>query len=92
MVGKHLTLYDISDVKVAPGSTIETLQHAFGEPEARELWARRVAYCTSSALARMQVARLRTVRPDIGIFANRASALSWLLSDEASPAPDTPAA
>lgn len=91
-VGQHVTLYDVTDVQIAPGSTVELLQQAFGEQEARELWARRVAYCTPSALARMQMARLRTVRPDIGIFADRASALAWLLSSDPSAVPDTPAA
>lgn len=83
LAGKHVTLYDIGAVEVAPAATIEMLKRSFAEPGIRELWARRIAYCTPSALARLQVARLREARPDIGVFADRATALAWLLEKDA---------
>jgi hypothetical protein len=89
-IGRHVTLYDATDLQVAPGVTIEQVQAGFADPAIRHLWARRVAYCTPSALSRMQAARLRTVRSDIGVFATRDEALAWLL--EVSADPDTPAA
>jgi hypothetical protein len=78
--GGHCTLYDIAQVSIAPGATMELLQKIFGNPAYRPLWARKVAFFTSSALARMQLKRLREVREDIGIFEDRQAALNWLLA------------
>ena len=89
-VGKHLTLYDFRDVDIAPALTVELLQATFANPANRPLWARKVAFCSPSALARMQIGRLRTSRPDIGIFADRDSALAWLLAPEPDAAPEVP--
>lgn len=89
-IGRHVTLYDATDLKVSPGATIEQVQAGFADPAIRPLWARRVAYCTRSALGRMQAVRLRAARPDIGVFATREEALAWLLEPSADP--DTPAA
>ncbi len=52
----------------------------FGNPAHRELWAKRVAFCTASALGRLQLQRTRDVREDIGIFEDRETALAWLLA------------
>jgi hypothetical protein len=79
-MGQHLTLYDASEVQVAPSATIDLLQQSFGNPQVRELWARKVAFVVPSALGRMQIRRLRKARADIGIFEDRASALAWLLA------------
>ena len=78
--GQHLSLYDVKNVEVAPGPTIELLQSAFADPAIRHLWARKVAFVTPSALGRMQLKRLREAREDIGVFASRAEALAWLLA------------
>ena len=78
--GRHLTLYDATALKVAPGITVEQVAGAFADPAIRSLWARRVAYCTPSALVRMQIGRLRAARADIGVFATRAEALAWLFA------------
>lgn len=91
-VGRHLTLYDIGGVNIATAATIELLQRIFGNPEFRSMWARKVAFCTPAALARIQLQRLRQVREDIGIFETRGQALAWLLAKEASADPDRTAA
>ncbi|HWK36927.1 hypothetical protein [Sphingomonas sp.] len=78
--GQHLSLYDVSEANIAPGETIELLQRTFADPRVRPLWARRVAYFTPSTLARLQLQRLRQSRDDIGVFADRDSALAWLIS------------
>ena len=54
LIGRHVTLYDATALKVCPPETIAFLQHGWAEPSIRKLWARRVAYCTPSALTRMQ--------------------------------------
>lgn len=77
-IGQHVTLYDVTSVEIASGDTIEMLQSSWDEPEARRLWARKVAYCTPSALGRLQVARMKDARADIEVFANRADAIAWL--------------
>jgi hypothetical protein len=77
--GQHLTMYDVADVSIAPGTTMEILQKIFANPAYRPLWARKLAFFTGSALARMQLARLREARSDIGIFEDRQTALRWLL-------------
>lgn len=78
-VGSHVTLYDVSEMQVAPGETIEMVQRTFAHPQVRLLWARKVAFVTESALGRMQLQRLQTARPDVELFADRESALAWLL-------------
>lgn len=88
-IGRHVTLYDATELKVSPAETIEQVRAGFADPAIRPLWARRVAYCTPSALSRMQAQRLRQSRPDIGVFATRGEALAWLL--EVSEGRDTPA-
>jgi hypothetical protein len=89
-MGHHVTLYDATDLLVSPAQTIEYIQSSYAEPEIRPLWARRVAYCTPSALTRMQAMRLRRSRADIGVFTTRDDALAWLL--EVSASRDRPAA
>ncbi len=86
--GRHVTLYDATELKVSPAETVEYIKASYAEPSIRPLWARRVAYCAPSALARMQMTRLRGGRPDIAVFTTRADALDWLLSAD----PDTQAA
>lgn len=78
-VGKHVTLYDATQVQVVPPATVALLQSTWANPAVRQLWARKVAYVVSTALARMQVQRLREAREDIGIFEDRDAAIAWLL-------------
>ena len=78
--GKHVTLYDVSEAKISPGETIEAMRGVFNDPATDNLRARRLAFVTPSALARMQTQRLREARPDIAIFEDRDTALAWLLA------------
>lgn len=78
-VGQHVTLYDASAIQVVPQATAELIINTFDNEAVRPLWARKVAFVVVTALARLQVQRLREVRPDIGIFDNRAGAIAWLL-------------
>lgn len=80
-VGKHVTLYDASGVQVVPQATVELLKHTFDNPAVRALWARKVAFVVTTALARLQVQRLKEIRPDVGIFDDRETAIAWLLEE-----------
>jgi hypothetical protein len=78
-VGKHVTLYDGTGVHVVPQETVELLKQTLDNPAVRALWARKVAFVVSTALARLQAQRLREVRPDLGIFDDRERAIAWLM-------------
>lgn len=79
-IGNHLSLYDFSDVPVVPQTTLEQLRATLSNPAVRQLWARKLAIVTTTALGRLQAQRVREVRPDIGLFDTRDDALAWLLS------------
>lgn len=79
-IGNHLSLYDFSDVPVVPQATLEQLRATLTNPAVRQLWARKLAIVTSTALGRLQAQRVREVRPDIGLFDTREDALAWLLA------------
>ncbi|MBX3563216.1 MAG: hypothetical protein KF730_01440 [Sphingomonas sp.] len=78
--GEHVTLYDATELNVAPNATVEAVKSMFANPSVRPLWARKVAIITRSALARLQIRRLREARADIAIFAERDAAVDWLLA------------
>ncbi|NYT41161.1 STAS/SEC14 domain-containing protein [Sphingomonas sp. R-74633] len=78
-VGKHVTLYDASGVHVVPQDTVELIKNTLDNPEVRKLWARKIAFVVSTALARLQVQRLKEVRADIGVFDDREAAIAWLM-------------
>jgi hypothetical protein len=78
--GKHLTLYDVTEVAPLPGVTLEGLVRTFDNPAVRELWARKVAFVATSAILKMQIQHLKKVREDIGVFDDRLAALKWLLA------------
>jgi len=78
-VGKHVTLYDGSGVPVVPQETVELIKSTLDNPAVRQLWARKIAFVVSTALAKLQAQRLRDVRPDIGIFEDRDAAIAWLM-------------
>ncbi|WP_213982430.1 STAS/SEC14 domain-containing protein [Sphingomonas sp. dw_22] len=80
-VGKHVTLYDASGVQVVPQATVNLLKSTFDNPAVRALWARKVAFVVTTALARRQVQRLKEVRADVGIFDDRETAIAWLLAE-----------
>jgi len=72
-------LYDGSGVPVVPQETVELIKNTLDNPAVRAIWARKIAFVVSTALARMQAQRLREVRADIGIFDDRESAIAWLM-------------
>ncbi|WP_343521612.1 hypothetical protein [Sphingomonas sp.] len=78
-IGQHLTLYDMSGVPAVPTATIDMLMRTFDNAAVRALWARKVAFVVTNATGRMQVKRLRRVRPDFGIFDGRDAAIAWLV-------------
>lgn len=78
--GEHVTLYDATELSVAPNETVEAVKRMFANPSVRPLWARKVAIVAKSALGRMQLQRLREARADIEIFDNRDAAVAWLLA------------
>ena len=78
-VGKHVTLYDGTGIPVVPQETVELIKHTLDNAAVRELWARKVAFVVSTALAKLQAQRLREVRPDIGVFEDREAAIAWLM-------------
>jgi hypothetical protein len=64
---------------VVPQETVELIKHTLDNPAVRELWARKIAFVVNTALAKLQVQRLREVRADIGIFEDRETAIAWLM-------------
>ncbi len=78
-VGQHLTLYDCSAVTAAPAETVDLIRMGFANPVYRPLWARKVAFVTTSTLLRRQLDRIRESRPDMTIFDDRNAAIEWLL-------------
>ncbi len=81
-VGRHVTLYDATEMRVTGWPTIEQIKDSFAEPGIEKIWARRVAICSPSDKVREQLGQLREVRPDFGVFAERNDALAWLLAAE----------
>lgn len=77
-IGKHVTLYDATDLITLPSETVELIQMGFANPVYRSLWARKVAFVTSSMLLRMQIDRIRESRPDMRVFDDREAATDWL--------------
>lgn len=77
-VGRHVTLYDVSAVQVAPGTVIDAVKADFADRDGSRLRARRIAYCTPSALARLQAARICEGHADMAVFATRDEAIAWL--------------
>ena len=81
--GQHCTLYDVGEADISPGPTITAIAAAFADPAFHAIRAKRVAFVSASALARIQIQRLRSGREDIAIFADREAALAWLLERQA---------
>lgn len=79
-MGRHVTLYDFSDVPVVPRATVEQLLATFRNASIRHLWARKLAIVTGTTLGRMQAQEVKAVRPDIELFEDREAALAWLLA------------
>jgi hypothetical protein len=76
--GKHVTLYDFSDVQIAASDAIDAFKAALANPAYQNLRARRIAFVTRSALATLQIKRMRAVREDLEIFEDKPAAIRWL--------------
>jgi hypothetical protein len=73
---QHLTLNDISAMKVQPQDTVAAFRSVLDMPE---FHSRRLAFVVSRTLARSQVMRALNGR-DAQCFENRVAAERWLLS------------
>ncbi len=70
----------ISAVQIAAGEAIDAFKVALTNPAYRSLRARKIAFVTRSALAALQIKRIRDVRDDLEIFEDRPAAMRWLLA------------
>ena len=75
---RHLTLNDISGMKVQAQDIVGAFQSLLAAPQYR---SRRLAFVVSRTLARMQVVRALNGR-DARCFENRAEAEAWLFAPE----------
>ncbi len=79
-MGRHVTMYDLTRLQVASGSVLDDFAVFFTEPAFRAIWARRVAFVTTSPLVTRQMERIRRDRADMRIFDQRTAAIAWLLA------------
>ena len=77
-VSRHRRLIDLTDSKVAPLEAMESLGREIIHPARSHLRAKRVAYFGARPLVEQQIRRLCTLRPELALFKDRASAISWL--------------
>ena len=78
--GDHRTLYDLSAVEIAEADVVSQFRAYFAEPEYAPIQARKVAFVTPSALFTLQLKRVQQTRDTIRTFADRPTALTWLLA------------
>ena len=74
-VNQHLTLCDVSAMKIQAQEIVGAFAKLVGNPKFQ---SRRLAFVTGSSLARMQTRRL-TDRAGVEFFTERAGAEAWLL-------------
>ena len=75
---RHMLLGNFSRSAIQPQEVVAMLQRvALTIP----LKSRKVALFTDGKLARLQVKRIVAVRDDMAVFADRTSAMTWLLAD-----------
>ncbi len=75
---EHLTLCDISAMKIQSQDSVTAFAQFVGHPQVR---SRKLAVVTGATLARQQAIRL-TDRPGVRFFRDVPSAEAWLLSDQ----------
>lgn len=80
--GHHVTLYDLLGLKVVHGPVLARFASYFSDPVYRPIWARRVAFLTTSALVLRQMSRVVQGRADMALFDRRVDAIAWLLAAE----------
>ena len=79
--GRHVTLYDLTGLKVASPATLARFAAYWSNPQVA--LGRRVALVSTSPLVLQQMARVQAVRDSIRVFADRREALGWLIADMA---------
>jgi len=84
------TLYNYTNAAIQSQDVVAAMTALAADPD---LAGRRVAMYTDGLLARMQAKRVSSVRADMQVFTDRASAVRWLLRPaevptEPSPSPD----
>ena len=73
---RHMLLCNFSKSAIQPQEVIAMLQRV---AVTMPLKSRKVALYTDGKLARLQVKRIASVRDDMAVFDDRASALAWML-------------
>ena len=81
-MGKHVTMYDMTALKVVPPAVLEAFARYFTDPQVAPLWARRVALVSTSPMVTLQMERVRKVRDTLRVFGDRREAMAWLLADQ----------
>ena len=80
--GQHVTLFDLSGLKVSPPALIHQFARYHTDPQFAPIWARRVALVTRSALVAQQMERVCRARTAMKVFADRREAMAWLIADQ----------
>ena len=80
--GEHVTLYDMTDLKVASAAVLTAFADYFRSPAIAPLWARKVALVTRSPLVLRQMERVAATRETVRVFDDRRAAVTWLLADQ----------
>jgi hypothetical protein len=80
---EHLTLNDVSEMKIQSQEIVEAFREMLAAPEYR---SRRLAFVSGSTLARGQLLRAATGR-NVRCFDDAASAEAWLFETEQSAMP-----
>lgn len=83
--GQHVTLYDLSAAQVTAAPALERFGTFFTDTAYRGIWARRVAFVSTSALLRRQLERVAAIRDNLRSFDDRDAAIGWLLDDQDRP-------
>jgi len=78
--GEHLTLIDVSEAVLQTQDVVAMFRGLLAQPKLR---SRRQAIVTGSSLVRMQVRRIISDRPDIGMFEDMDQAETWLRQPDA---------
>ncbi|WP_174279584.1 hypothetical protein [Sphingomonas bacterium] len=76
--GTHVTLYDLTEVKVFSPVVLELFAAYWNNPAVP--FGRRIAVVSISPLVSQQMARVQAGRDTIRVFADRREALGWLLA------------
>ena len=77
---QHVTLCDVSAMKIQAQDGVAAFTKVVGDPRTR---SRKLAFITGTSLARLQAQRTAT-RPSVAYFKDAAAAEAWLFANDAS--------